>query len=190
MAPEDYSGLTSVHKLTSPRLAGVIETVVLSHWLLRLLQSSLGGCCNSVSGESLCVSFLGSPRRIPSGWPGGMNLCGYAGGDPINFPDPFGFCPEWLTGTPCGLTFSGQQFSVEGGSESLSTFDGATTEIRVTGGVRFIGGSLSLVQSLNGRPTGYSIGVGLTTEQGASAHMAATVTLVKVREEKDESNPE
>lgn len=26
---------------------------------------------------------------------------GYANGDPVNFSDPFGLCPQWLTGKPC-----------------------------------------------------------------------------------------
>jgi hypothetical protein len=32
---------------------------------------------------------------------GGLNLYGYAGGDPINFSDPFGLCPTEVTGKPC-----------------------------------------------------------------------------------------
>jgi len=28
------------------------------------------------------------------GWRGGLNLYGFAGGDPVNFSDPFGLCPE------------------------------------------------------------------------------------------------
>ena len=30
----------------------------------------------------------------PIGLAGGLNLYGYAGGDPVNFSDPFGLCPE------------------------------------------------------------------------------------------------
>jgi RHS repeat-associated protein len=37
----------------------------------------------------------------PIGLAGGLNLYGFAGGDPINFSDPFGLCPEWLDGIPC-----------------------------------------------------------------------------------------
>lgn len=32
-----------------------------------------------------------------------MNLYGFAGGDPVNFSDPFGLCPEWVDGKPCNL---------------------------------------------------------------------------------------
>ncbi len=33
-------------------------------------------------------------QQDPIGLAGGMNLYGYAGGDPVNFSDPFGLCPE------------------------------------------------------------------------------------------------
>lgn len=48
------------------------------------------------------------------GLAGGLDLHGYAGGDPINFDDPFGLCPWWISafggaqrcqnagGRPCG----------------------------------------------------------------------------------------
>jgi hypothetical protein len=37
---------------------------------------------------------------------GGLNLYGYAGGDPVNFSDPFGLCPHFLTGRPCSVAAS------------------------------------------------------------------------------------
>ena len=39
----------------------------------------------------------------PIGLAGGLNLYGYAGGDPINFSDPFGLCPENQTGRRCTI---------------------------------------------------------------------------------------
>ena len=33
-------------------------------------------------------------QQDPIGIAGGLNLYGYAGGDPINFSDPFGLCPD------------------------------------------------------------------------------------------------
>ncbi|GAB1344713.1 hypothetical protein MASR1M101_38400 [Gemmatimonas sp.] len=37
----------------------------------------------------------------PIGLGGGLNLYGFAGGDPVNFSDPFGLCPQFITGQPC-----------------------------------------------------------------------------------------
>jgi RHS repeat-associated protein len=42
-------------------------------------------------------------QEDPIGLAGGMNLYGFAGGDPVNYSDPFGLCPQWLDGTPCTL---------------------------------------------------------------------------------------
>ena len=36
-----------------------------------------------------------STQEDPIGLAGGMNLYGYAAGDPINNSDPFGLCPPW-----------------------------------------------------------------------------------------------
>jgi RHS repeat-associated protein len=40
-------------------------------------------------------------QEDPIGLAGGLNLYGYADGDPVNFSDPFGLCPFFLTGRPC-----------------------------------------------------------------------------------------
>jgi len=38
-------------------------------------------------------------KEDPIGLAGGLNLYGYAGGDPVNYSDPFGLCPEGLSGS-------------------------------------------------------------------------------------------
>jgi RHS repeat-associated protein len=40
-------------------------------------------------------------QEDPIGLAGGLNAYNYADGDPVNFEDPFGLCPQWLTGRPC-----------------------------------------------------------------------------------------
>lgn len=44
-------------------------------------------------------------QEDPIGLAGGMNLYGFASGDPVNFRDPFGLCPIEKDGIPCALTW-------------------------------------------------------------------------------------
>ena len=47
----------------------------------------------------MCLSAtLYSTQEDPIGLAGGLNLYGYAGGDPVNFSDPFGLCPKSIRG--------------------------------------------------------------------------------------------
>ncbi|MGH7467324.1 MAG: RHS repeat-associated core domain-containing protein [Longimicrobiales bacterium] len=41
-------------------------------------------------------------QEDPIGLAGGLNLYGFAAADPVNFSDPFGLCPQCLTGRPWG----------------------------------------------------------------------------------------
>jgi RHS repeat-associated protein len=40
-------------------------------------------------------------QEDPLGYAGGENLYAYSGNNPASFTDPFGLCPEFLTGRPC-----------------------------------------------------------------------------------------
>ncbi|MGQ0641016.1 MAG: RHS repeat-associated core domain-containing protein [Gemmatimonadaceae bacterium] len=40
-------------------------------------------------------------QEDPIGLAGGINLYGFASGDPVSYSDPFGLCPYFLTGRPC-----------------------------------------------------------------------------------------
>ena len=46
-------------------------------------------------------------QQDPLGIAGGLNLYGFAGGDPINFSDPFGLCPEGEDDFECELFQAG-----------------------------------------------------------------------------------
>lgn len=65
-------------------------------------------------------------QKDPIGLAGGINLYGYAGGDPVNFSDPFGLCPEWVDGKPCNLNAAA---SFAAGFGDAVTF-GATDWVR------------------------------------------------------------
>lgn len=45
-------------------------------------------------------------QEDPIGLAGGMNLYGFAAGDPVNFSDPFGLCPAFITGKPCSTALA------------------------------------------------------------------------------------
>ena len=50
-----------------------------------------------------------------------MNLYGFAGGDPVNFSDPFGLCPVEKDGIPCALTYAASGAGIGAGFAVLST---------------------------------------------------------------------
>jgi uncharacterized protein RhaS with RHS repeats len=42
-----------------------------------------------------------STQEDPIGVAGGINLYQFNGNNPASYVDPFGLCPQWLTGRPC-----------------------------------------------------------------------------------------
>jgi RHS repeat-associated protein len=58
-------------------------------------------------------------QEDPIGLAGGLNLYGFAGGDPVNFSDPFGLCPHCFVGALVGVgtgfaiaTLSGDEYGL------------------------------------------------------------------------------
>lgn len=45
-------------------------------------------------------------QQDPIGIAGGVNVYGFANGDPVNFSDPFGLCPIAKDGIPCTAVYS------------------------------------------------------------------------------------
>jgi RHS repeat-associated protein len=101
-------------------------------------------------------------QEDPIGLAGGLNLYGFANGDPINFSDPFGLCPEWLDGIPCVLPT---------GSDLLAA--GATTAMGA-GGSEW--GLTRLDESGNPAPhTGFDQAAALLTPVLAAGEGLATI---------------
>ena len=67
-----------------------------------------------------------------------MNLYGFAGGDPVNFSDPFGLCPEWLDGIPCVAPIGSPMIAA--GSTELSGVGGSEYGFTRSGGKQFHNG--------------------------------------------------
>ena len=100
-------------------------------------------------------------QEDPLGLAGGLNLYGFAGGDPVNFSDPFGLCPP------------------------DDTNDGPECKVSLVGGTAsyfvVLGGTVSAGRYINGEGEGWfltlGIGVGLEAgggvEGGTSSNRAA-----------------
>jgi RHS repeat-associated protein len=91
----------------------------------------------------------------PIGIAGGMNAFGFAEGDPVNFSDPFGFCPNPTASGLGSLQCVLQDFlaggrQALGNAENILTNAGGRLEVYVRGGV----GAFSTEASVtgNGRP--------------------------------------
>lgn len=86
-------------------------------------------------------------REDPIGLAGGMNLYGFAAGDPVNFSDPFGLCPEWVDGKPCDLNAAA---SLAAGFGDAVTFGGTnwvrekmgTNDVVDKDGAAYLGGQV------------------------------------------------
>jgi RHS repeat-associated protein len=77
-------------------------------------------------------------QEDPIGLAGGINVYGFAEGDPVTYSDPYGLCPEWLTGKPCNgwiATLVGLLLGIGNGSDAVSLARGrdVMTGERITG---------------------------------------------------------
>jgi RHS repeat-associated protein len=86
-------------------------------------------------------------QEDPLGLGGGMNLYGFAGGDPVNFSDPFGLCPVTATDpVPCSVTY-GAALGAIGGWLGIMAAGGCTVGsggICLAGAPAIIGGGAAL----------------------------------------------
>lgn len=102
-------------------------------------------------------------QEDPIGLAGGLNLYGYANGDPINNSDPFGLCPIELDGIPCTLTRAWQGAvggmaagAIIGGLGGTLVAPGVGTVVGAGGGAlagsvdgALIGATAGLIEDLN-----------------------------------------
>ena len=95
---------------TDVEWAGRLSVIDRWHVRQRRLESrvppiELGAAANQTLSAFRGNRHYDSPRGLitqedPIGLAGGMNLYGFGGGDPINFGDPFGLCPQNLRSDP------------------------------------------------------------------------------------------
>ena len=111
-------------------------------------------------------------QEDPIGLAGGMNLYGFAGGDPVNFSDPFGLWPEWVKNFAAGMH---AVTSVEGGSCSgfackVGAWAGLASMLTVGGSAERVAGRVLAEEALvvrGGTNTAERIAAGAESIDGA-----------------------
>jgi RHS repeat-associated protein len=88
----------------------------------------------------------GFTQEDPIGLAGGLNLYGYAGGDPVNFSDPFGLCPS----PPClGGSLRPGQFMGAALNATGQLVKEYGDDVALEGGIALVtGGTSSAVQAV------------------------------------------
>jgi hypothetical protein len=109
----------------------------------------------------------------PIGIVGGLNVYGFAGGDPINFTDPFGLCTrkDWAS---CRL------FTISGGLGWGAGVRGQLGPVAMRAQIGRVGVEGSLSQTAGGEnPIGGSASMSLASMQGRLGSREAGVTLLE-----------
>ncbi len=94
-------------------------------------------------------------QQDPIGLAGGLNLYGFGGGDPVNFSDPFGLCPEWVDGKPCNLNAVASFAAGFGDAVSFGATDWVrdkmgTNDVVDKDGAAYFGGQVGAVIATSG----------------------------------------
>ena len=76
----------------------------------------------------------------PIGLAGGVNLYAYAGNNPTSFSDPWGLCPVWLDGKPCGSPSAATPYATSAGSREPSGLHGSEFGLTRTNDSKFHSG--------------------------------------------------
>ena len=97
-------------------------------------------------------------QEDPIGLAGGLNLYGFANGDPVNFSDPFGLCPECVT--------AGVQFFAALGSRAIDVANERKIS-RLGESVQFGARLFVILSSASGNPIRITQGLRTYAEQDA-----------------------
>jgi uncharacterized protein RhaS with RHS repeats len=108
-------------------------------------------------------------QQDPIGIAGGLNLYGYANGDPVNYSDPYGLCPIWVDGIPC---------FVQKGLAGAAVGGVAGAAVGATGGSFAVPGVGTVAGGGGGAVVGAAVGLAAGTLVGGVedlGHVAASM---------------
>jgi RHS repeat-associated protein len=121
-------------------------------------------------------------QEDPLGVGGGLNVYGFAGGDPVTYSDPFGLCPVTATDpVPCSVTYGATLGAIGGGLGVLAAA-GCTVGsggICLVGAPAIIGGGAAL-GTLAGGAIGNAIDVLYANSAGIDDADAVTARMSKL----------
>jgi RHS repeat-associated protein len=100
-------------------------------------------------------------QEDPIGLAGGLNLYGFANGDPVNYSDPFGLCVPW-----CIVAAAWAAYEIGGAAYDLYRAGKTLLDSRTSGSEKAITVGLAAL-SIFGPGGGYTGAVGLTSKAAA-----------------------